>query len=76
MDTYRFDFKEVIHGSLEIEAEHGVENEQKFMDMSLKDLLKHSNHASDGIKREIRFLVTSVNDSLDAEEWQYLKEHL
>ena len=55
MDTYRFDFKEVIHGTLEIEAEHGVEAEQKFMDMSLSDLLQHSNHVSDWTKRTIRF---------------------
>ena len=51
MSSYRFDFKEVIHGTLEIEAEHGVEAEQKFMDMSLRDLLKHSNHTSDCTER-------------------------
>ena len=56
MDTYRFDFKEVIHGTLEIEAEHGVEAEQKFMDMSLRDLLQHSNHTNDCAARNIRFV--------------------
>ena len=61
MDTYRFDFKEVIHGSLEIEAEHGIEAEQKFMDMSLRDLLKYSNHASDGTERKIRFVTVPQN---------------
>ncbi len=39
MNTYRFDFREVSHGSIEIEAEHGVEAEEKFMEMSLKDFL-------------------------------------
>ena len=33
MNAYKFDFKELIHGNIEIEAE------EKFMEMSLKDLL-------------------------------------
>ena len=32
MLKYKFDFKEVIHGTVEIEAEHGVEAEEKFME--------------------------------------------
>ena len=66
MNAYKFDFKEVIHGSIEIEAEHGVEAEEKFMEMSLKDLLSSSQHASDGTEREIMFVVMSVFDSLGA----------
>ena len=73
MDTYRFDFKEVIHGSLEIEAEHGVEAEQKFMDMSLRDLLKYSIHASDGTERKIRFVTAPSEYGLEPEEWNNLK---
>ena len=53
------------------------------MEMSLKDLLSSSQHASDGTEREIRFVVTSVFDSLgaedwnlEAEDWQERKEHL
>ena len=69
MNAYKFDFKEVIRGSVEIEAEHGVEAEEKFMEMSLKDLLSSSQHASAGTEREIRFVVTSVFDSLGAEDW-------
>ena len=83
MNAYKFDFKEVIRGSIEIEAEHGVEAEEKFMEMSLKDLLSSSQHASDGTEREIMFVVTSVFDSLGAEDWnleagdwQERKEHL
>ena len=76
MDTYRFDFKEVIHGSLEIEAEHGIEAEQKFMDMSLRDLLKYSNHASDGTERKIRFVTAPSEYGLESEEWDNLKGYL
>ena len=56
MNTYKFDFKEIIHGSVEIEAEHGLQAEEKFMQMSLKDLLSLSAPASDGTKRKIRFV--------------------
>ena len=56
IDTYRFDLKEVINGSLEIDSEHGVEAEQKFMGMSLRDLLQHSYHASNRTERAIRFV--------------------
>ena len=76
MNTYKFDFKEIIHGSVEIEAEHGVEAEEKFMKMSLKDLLSRSQHASDGTEREIRFVVASIHESLELEDWEDRKEHL
>ena len=45
-NTYRLDFKEVKQGSVEIEAENGEEAEQKFMDMYLRGLLQHPNHAN------------------------------
>ena len=76
MNAYKFDFKEVIHGSIEIEAEYGVEAEKKFLEMSLKDLLSQSQYGSDGTEREIRFVVASVHDNLEAEDWQERKEHL
>ena len=56
MNNYKFDFREVIHGSIEIEAENGVHAEEQFMEMSFKDLLRFSQYASDGKEREIRFV--------------------
>ena len=53
-----------------------MEAEEKYMEMSLKDLLRRSQHAGDGTERAIRFVVTSVFDSLGAEDWQERKEHL
>ena len=76
MSSYRFDFKEVIHGTLEIEAEHGVEAEQKFMDMSLRDLLQHSKHTSDCTERKIRFVTAPSEYGLEPEEWENLKDYL
>ena len=46
------------------------------MEMSLKDLLSQSQYGSDGTEREIRFVVASVHDNLEAEDWQERKEHL
>ena len=76
MDIHRFDFKEVIYGSLEIEAEHGVEAEQKFMDMSPRELLQHSNHTSDGNERKIRFVTAPSEYGSEPEEWENLKDYL
>ena len=70
MEIYRFDFKEFVHGTFEIEAE------QKFMDMSLRDLLKYSNHASDGTERKIRFVTAPSEYGLEPEEWDNLKDYL
>ena len=61
INIYRSDFNEVIQGSLEIEAENGVEAEQKFMDMYLQDLLQHSNQANQGTERKIRFFTAPQN---------------
>ena len=59
-----------------IEAEYGVEAEEKFIEMSLKDLLIQSQYASNGTEQKIRLVVASVHDNLEAEDWQERKEHL
>ena len=41
--TYTFDWKDVVHGQIEIEAESGVEAERLFREMSLKQRLASSN---------------------------------
>ena len=47
MTKYRFDWKDVIHGSIEIEANCGNDAEDILMNMSLKDLLKTSGFVID-----------------------------
>ena len=42
MTKYRFDRKDVIHGSSEIEANCGNDAEEILMNMSLKNLLENS----------------------------------
>ena len=38
MTKYRFDWKDVIHGTIEIDAQCGNDAEEILMNMSLKDL--------------------------------------
>ena len=77
MTKYRFDWKDVIHGSIEIEANCGNDAEDILMNMSLKDLLKNSQHDSDKNEREIRFADAGQHfQSLDKEDWNKLKESL
>ena len=74
---YRFDWKDVIHGTIEIEATCGNDAEEKFMKMSLKDLLKNSSYNSDKKEREIRFADAGKHfQSLEKDDWDQLKENL
>ena len=77
MTKYRFDWKDVIHGSIEIEANCGNDAEEILMNMSLKDLLKNSQYNSDKIEREIRFADAGHHfQNLDKDDWNKLKENL
>ena len=77
MTKYRFDWKDVIHGSIEIEANCGNDAEEILMNMSLKDLLKNAQHNSDKNEREIRFAdAGQFLENMDKEEWKQLKQHL
>ena len=77
MTKYRFDWKDVIHGSIEIEANCGNDAEEILMNMSLKDLLKNSQHDSHKNDREIRFADAGQHfQSLDKDDWNKLKESL
>ena len=77
MTKYGFDWKDVIHGSIEIEANCGKDAEEILMNMTLKDLLKNSQFNSDKKEREIRFADAGQNfQSLDKEDWDQLKDNL
>ena len=77
MTKYRFDWKDVIHGTIEIEANCGNDAEEILMNMSLKDLLKSSHHSSDKKERAIRFADAGQHfQSLDKDDWNDLKENL
>ena len=76
MDTYKFDWKEEIHGSLEIQAENGIQAEEKFKEMSVNELLKRSQTGSDGNTRAIKFVDAGIHfQSLSKEEWNKIKKN-
>ena len=77
MTLYRFDWKDLIYGRIEIEANCGTEAEAKLMQMSIKDLLQQSQYNSDQNEREIRFADTGQHfESLDKDDWDKLKGNL
>ena len=77
MTKYRFDWKDVIHGTIEIDAQCGNDAEEILLNMSLKELLENSQYNSDKIEREIRFADAGKNfESLDKDDWEELKHNL
>ena len=47
METYKIDWKDVVYGTIEIDAENGLDAENKLMNMSLKELLEKSSTGSE-----------------------------
>ena len=77
MTKYRFYWKDVIHGTIEIEAQCGNDAEVILMNKSLKDLLASSHHNSDQNEREIIFADAGKNfKNLDRDDWKELKHNL
>ena len=77
MEKYRIDWKDVIYGSIEIDAENGLDAENQLMNMSLKELLAKSSTGVDKFDREIRFVNAGQSfESISAEEWNEQKRYL
>ena len=67
--TYTFDWKDVVHGQIEIEAENGVEAERLFREMSLEQRLAASNVSVDKDTLDIKFVDVGFGDIRTKEEW-------
>ena len=78
MNSYKFDWKNTLTGTIELIAENGTLAEEKLMNMTLKELLEQSKYVSDDKGRSIRFvdLDDSFSDSLDEQDWNKLKTFL
>ena len=77
METYKIDWKDVIYGSIEIDAKNGLDAENQLMNMSLKELLEKSSTGSDKIDREIRFVnAGQLLEPMTIEEWDKHKRFL
>ena len=61
--TYTFDWKDVVHGQIEIEAE------RLFREMSLEQRLASSNVGVDKDTLDIKFVDVGFGDFRTKEEW-------
>ena len=68
--TYTFDWKDVVHGQIEIEAENGIQAERLFREMSLEQRLAISNLVADRNTLDIKFVDLGFGDIQTAEEWE------
>ena len=67
--TYTFDWKDVVHGQIEIDAENGIEAERLFREMSLEQRLASSNVGVDKDTLDIKFVADGFGDIRTKEEW-------
>ena len=74
--TYKFDWTDVVHGQVEIEAKNGVEAERLFRDMSLERRLKTSSIDADKDTLEIKFVDARFCDVHTLEEWNNDIKHI
>ena len=70
MGTYKFDWQDVVHGHIEVEAESGVEAEQIFRKMKLQDRLNSSQIDADKDSLKIKFVDLGFDDLLTHKEWE------
>ena len=68
--TYTFDWKDVVHGKIEIEAENGIEAERLFREMPLEQRLAASNVGVDKDTLDIKFVDVGFGDIQTPEEWE------
>lgn len=67
---YTFDWKDVVHGQIEIEAECGFEAERLFREMSLERRLAESKLGVDKNTLNIKFVDVGFGDIQTSEEWE------
>ena len=70
MSKYKFDWQDVVHGHIEVEAESGVEAEQIFRKMKLQDRLNFSQIDADKDSLKIKFVDLGFDDLLTHKEWE------
>ena len=69
--TYKFHWKEVVHGQVEIEASSGIEAEEIFESMSLTERMMNSEQISpDNTSLEINYVHLKFAEALSGGEWE------
>lgn len=66
---YKFDWTDVVHGQIEIEADSGIEAERLFWEMSPVQRMKGSSKGADKNTLELKFVDAGLGDVHTAEEW-------
>ena len=70
MGKYKFDWQDVVHGQIEIEAESGVKAEQILHEMKVQERINSSKIGADKDTLKIKFVDVGFNDLLTFEEWE------
>ena len=73
--TYTFDWKDVVHGQIEVEAENGIEAERIFREMTLEQRLAASKLGADKNTLDIKFVDVGLGDIQTPEEWEDTFKH-
>ncbi len=75
--TYKFHWKEVVHGQVEIEASSGNGAEAIFKSMSLAERIMNSEQiSSDNTSLEINYVDLKFAEALSGEEWEQEWKHI
>ena len=74
--TYKFVWKDAVHGQVVIEAKNGIEAEKIFRDMSLEQRLNASSVSVETDTLEIKFVDAGLGDIHTAEEWESEFKHI
>ena len=56
MDKYKIDWKDIVHGSFEIEASSSSDAIEKFKSLSKEELYKKSKWGTDGSEIKMKFI--------------------
>lgn len=73
--TYTFDWKDVVHGQIEVEAENGIEAEKIFREMTLEQRIAASKIGADKNTLDIKFVDVGFGDIQTPEEWEDTFKH-
>ena len=69
MTIYKFDWKTIIFGSVEINAKDGLEADEIFKSMTIEELNKLSQTHLSNEDIEIRFVKGDTDEEYSSEEW-------
>ena len=74
MHTYKIDWKDIVHGSFEIEASSSGEALEKFKSLCRQELYTKSKWGTDGMELKVKF-IENKDSPFDAYTANELKSH-